>query len=227
MINISTDDRTCQDNFFGACADSDWSRGIDALATEFNTTQTCEESRGRFYEMFWKMNVSAAKKRMNEWLWLGDIEQDSCDVASANVVTLLRQESKGRGVFNGHCRTPKQLRGYLSRVIWRGCEQRMNKLKPRMNPMDSLDAMLEVKGGIDKNLLHNHHASDQVLRIDIKAADHAMQHDKSKRGYTLPDGMTPLGYLLDKGLLEKGGKLRTLQRNKQAIRKEFARRLGI
>ncbi len=222
IYNMSSRSAACQDN--SSENFTDWRRGIEELLKELDASRTDVRARERFYERFWKMSVSAAKRILETRGWKGDIHHDAEEVASQSLVTLLRQEARGSGVFGFVPKTPADIRRYLSGTIWKGCGQRASKLQGTL--MESLDELLEA--GKDLEALRSRCAADPALRLDLQQAVSQMREEERGQYRRLPAGVTPIDCVLDVAMGEaivEGVPLRTVQRYMEESRRELARRL--
>lgn len=225
IYNICSESGPCQDN--STRNNSDWGRGIEELAADFEATGT--RARERFYGRYWKMSSSAAKSIFQTRGWQSDIHHDAEDVASVVVMVLARQEARQSGVFGpnpatGGIRTGRDLRGYLSRAIWVGCKQRIGALqRKRMLPLATF-AEVGLKCDVADRC-----AADPALRIDIEAAVANLKRDQRGHYRKLPAGVTPLDLVMDVGLgdaLLAGVPVRTIQRYTTQVRQYLAGSIG-
>ena len=205
--------------------DSSWAQRVQKLAKAL-----CEGDRELFYREYSEMSRTVGTRILSDWGWRGDIYQDAQDVASECTLVLLKQESKGAGVFKQEKRTHAQLCGYLSRTIWQSCAQRIMQLQKEMKaPVVSLEA-LKQESGFDLSELRDNCLSSPDKRLALEEAIEKMQQDR--RSYSkLPKGITPLDCVLDeavaKAVLQETVPTRTLERYRKQIRETIALEMDI
>ncbi len=223
--NYNNNQSACQINISVEEAEVlSWARRVEKLAGAFTAN-----NRELFYREFAEASRGVATRVMKNWGYKGDIYHDAQDVASECTLLLLKQESKGTGLFKDEKRTPTQLRGYISKTIWDGCKQRIQPLVKKSPRFVSLEAMQGVNG-FDVSALLDECLSTPDKRLALEEAVQKMQDDH--RAYPkLPKGVTPMDCVLDdavsKALLKKSVSARTLERYKKDIRETIALDLGM
>lgn len=202
--------------------DSGWRETMLALCKELKAAGTSISARERFFDGYQRACRSVAFHLLTRWQWQGDIRRDAEDIASESTKILLNQETRRSGIFGSKPTTDTELRGYLSRTIWRSCTQVAMRLTPRLFVL-SLEELLES----GRDFRTPHPRPQQEMRAELTEVLAALE---ATRGVyrKLPDGVNLLDCVL---AAEVGGgslvgvKKRTLQRYAKQIRTFLARHL--
>jgi len=196
---------------------------------EGDGTAAGRAARERFYDAFLKVSAGIARRFLAGRSQLGGIHQAAEDVASENVLVLLRQEERRSGVFKPGW-TREERTGYLSRTIWRGC--RWGASRSRLSCADfALDSHRSSETGLlTIETLRDKCFENEGIRLRLQGAIEDMRKDPRGRFRKLPAGLTPMDCVLDEGVataLGKGVPLRTIQRYSKYAREELGSRMGI
>jgi len=213
-------------------APSFWREKIHQLAEKlqsFRDLPACEEReklREDFYESFRNLSAVASRKLIHEWEWKGDRFHDSEDIVSACTSILLRQEVQCKGPFNSaKVAAGCQLRGYLSRLVWRGAAQRTANLYREQ---------VRCRKGDESPLDMASRPEDAVsFWQDVQTLRERLLTGLPGK-YRTPAGQIPLDGVLDKALADAGERKlheetgvpkRTWQRLEQEARDLLRQRL--
>jgi hypothetical protein len=205
-----------------------WQQLLADLAQSLPLIKSCRWERNSFYTNYLQMCQGAARVVLCKMNWRGDLYHDSQDIASECVKGLIRQEQQANGAFSEEPRTQEQLRGYLSRTIYRSCKQRAIELIGKVTRQSKVKQRMELANNDRLEQLHREYSSQPWRRLALKEALESMSKAHRRQ---LPKGITPLQCVLDdalgNGLLEGKVPLRTLQRYKQQARETLANHIGI
>lgn len=196
--------------------DSEWQETLGILCLELKASKTSGEARARFFSGYRNACKRVALRLLSSWKWQGDIQRDAEDIASESTKILIGQEARGAGIFGSKAMSTAQLRGYLTRTIWRSCVQIAVRMQPKAL-LISLDQLLEE--GWDFGVLRLR--SEQELRAELTEIFAALEVNRSKYR-KIPEALSLLDCLLWAEFGDGGFdaiKKRTLQRYVNQIRK--------
>jgi len=201
---------------------SGWEETLNFLCRELKASKTSADARARFFAGYRTTCKRVAFRILAGWKWKGDIGRDAEDIASESLEILLGQEARTAGIFASRAMGAAELRGYLTRTIWRSCLQIAMRMRPR-EVLLSLDRMIEE--GWEPGDFPSR--TQQELRAEISeilAALESIQGQFRK----IPKGMSLVDLLLCTEFEDtplKGIKKRTLQRYLSQIRHFLSRQL--
>lgn len=200
--------------------DSGWQETLTALCAELKSGRTSALARDRFFEEYQRVCKGVALRLLSGWKWRGDVLRDAEEIAAESTKILLKQDADFGGVFDSKPKTDSQLRGYLSRTIWRSCVQIALRMQ-RKTLLLSLDELLEA--GRDFEVPHSR--LSQEIRAELAEVMDVLEATRGNYKM-LPSGVSLLDCLLAAELGDgrlDGVKRRTLQRYAKQIREFLAR----